>query len=166
MKSIYALIAACSLCFVCVACEDDIPDQTHEPQIHKIVGNLHEELSTKSASCASMLDGINTFAKSYDTDKGKEKSSLASACIDYLDAKKEAGSLENLATRLTNSGYYMVALILIDRYHNQALNCRDGGNISASDVGEKYRDLFDDDCEQVFDDAKEIAKKYSAATIK
>ena len=67
MKSIYALIAACSLCFVCVACEDDIPDQTHEPQIHKIVGELHDNLSTKS-SCANMLEGIESFAGAYDDD--------------------------------------------------------------------------------------------------
>lgn len=161
MKSIYALIAACSLCFVCVACEDDIPDQTHEPQIHKIVGELHDKLSTKS-SCANMLEGIKSFADAYDDDK--EKSSLAEACSDYLNAKKEAGSLENLATRLTNSGYYMAALILIDRYHNQALACTGGG--PASEVKKKYEALFDDDCGQVFDDAKDVAKKYSAATIK
>lgn len=161
MKSIYALIAACSLCFVCVACEDDIPDQTHEPQIHKIVGELHDKLSTKS-SCANMLEGIKSFADAYDDDK--EKSSLVEACSDYLNAKKEAGSLENLATRLTNSGYYMAALILIDRYHNQALACTGGG--PASEVKKKYEDLFDDDCGQVFDDAKDVAKKYSAATIK
>lgn len=72
MKSIYALIAACSLCFVCVACEDDIPDQTHEPQIHKIVGELHDNLSTKS-SCANMLEGIESFAGAYDDDDGKDK---------------------------------------------------------------------------------------------
>lgn len=163
MKSIYALIAACSLCFVCVACEDDIPDQTHEPQIHKLVGELHDKLSTKS-SCANMLEGIESFAEAYDDDDGKDKSSLVAACIDYSKAKKEAGSLENLATRLTNSGYYMAALILIDRYHNQALACTGGG--PASEVKKKYEDLFDDDCDQVLVDADEIAKKYSAATIK
>ncbi len=163
MKSIYALIAACSLCFVCVACEDDIPDQTHEPQIHKIVGELHDNLSTKS-SCANMLEGIESFAGAYDDDDGKDKSSLAEACIDYLDAKKKAGSLENLATRLTNSGYYMAALILIDRYYNQAQACTGGG--SATEVKKKYEDLFDDDCNQVFEDAKDVAKKYLAATIK
>ena len=164
MKSIHTLIAACSLCFFCVACEDDLRDQTKEPDIHAVISHLHKELNGKN-DCESINKGIDNFKTGYATGTETTPSALSNACSAYMTSRSSAGTVDNLATRLTSSGYYMTSFILVDRYKKQAHTCKVSGTVTASEVGKKYDDLFLNGCEQFFQDASEITEKYSPSMV-
>lgn len=167
MKSFHALIVAFVMCFVCAACDEEIADQSQIPKIYSdAMAPLYSAIDSKT-SCDDLYNTLKTFEDDFvDADDGEE-SAFVQACADYAATKKTSGGVERVATELTNSGYYMAAFILADRYNSKAGTCTASGQRKPKEVREVYSDLFESsNCAEFLADAKTMVQKYSKVTIK
>ncbi len=169
MKSVHALIVAFVMCFVCAACDEEIADQSQIPKIYSdAMAQLYSEIDSKT-SCDDLYNTLKTFKNNFvDSDEGEE-SAFVQACADYIATKGSSGGVERVATDLTNSGYYMAAFILADRYYSKAGTCTASasGQPKPKEVRELYSELFESpNCAAFLTDAKTMVQKYSKVTIK
>ena len=151
------LCTALSGCFC--ACSEDITDESNAPALYLQVKNLAELLGTNpGTACSTYHNAIKKYEDNY---------SMEGACLEYNETRANR-SLENVAYNLTNSGFYMTAFILIDRWNDAIANCAAGNNsdISSNKVTKEYQELFDvNGCENILSDADSITKTQSSIRL-